>query len=130
MSNEAEADDVFDTVSGTLGLTGGVDTIGILKRRAQGVTLHIEGRDLPDGVEKAMRFDRETGRWAMLGDAAEVFRSDARSAVLEVLRTALKEGLAVAEIMAAADLDSRAADGSARLSGGTTKAISGHASCR
>lgn len=106
---KAEADDVFDTVSGTLGLTGGVDAIGILKRSGQGVTLHIEGRDLPDSIEKAMRFDRETGRWCLLGDAAEVFRSDSRNAVLEVLRTAPKEGFRVGEIMAATELGTRAA---------------------
>src|SRR5215470_12349955 len=41
-----DADDVFDTVSGTLGLTGGVDAIAILKRNAHGITLHVEGRDL------------------------------------------------------------------------------------
>ena len=50
-----DADDVFDTVSGTLGLTGGVDTIAILKRRAQGVTLYVEGRDLIESVEKAVK---------------------------------------------------------------------------
>jgi hypothetical protein len=47
-------------VSGTLGLTGGVDTVAILKRRSEGVTLHIEGRDLVETVEKAITFDRET----------------------------------------------------------------------
>jgi AAA domain len=35
-----EADDPFDTVSGTLGLTGAADTILILKRHAGTVTLH------------------------------------------------------------------------------------------
>ena len=73
------ADDVFDTVSGTLGLTGGVDTIAILKRSNQGVTLHIQGRDLVEDVEKAVRFDRETCRWTILGEAAEVRRSGDRS---------------------------------------------------
>lgn len=34
---KADAEDVFDTVSGTLGLTGGVDAIAILKRNRQGV---------------------------------------------------------------------------------------------
>jgi hypothetical protein len=43
-----DADDPFDTISGTLGLTGGVDTIALLKRHTRGVTLHIQGRDLVD----------------------------------------------------------------------------------
>jgi hypothetical protein len=103
-----DADDVFDTVSGTLGLTGGVDTIAILKRSAQGATLHIQGRDMEDAVEKAIRFDRETCRWVILGEAAEVHRSDARKAVLTAL-TAAPVGLTVKEIMAAAGLDKRSA---------------------
>jgi AAA domain len=56
------ADDVFDTVSGTLGLTGGVDAIALLKRNAGAVMLHIQGRDMEDEVEKVVRFDRETCR--------------------------------------------------------------------
>jgi hypothetical protein len=81
-----DAEDVFDTVSGTLGLTGGVDTVAILKRTTQGTTLHIEGRDLPDNIEKAVRFDRETCQWVMLGDAADVRRSQERNRVIAALR--------------------------------------------
>jgi hypothetical protein len=101
------ADDVFDTVSGTLGLTGGVDTIAILKRSNQGVTLHIQGRDLVEDVEKAVRFDRETCRWTILGEAAEVRRSGDRSRVLSALRKAPAEGLSVSEIVADAEIGSR-----------------------
>jgi hypothetical protein len=38
------ADDVFDTMSGTLGLIGGVDAIAMLIRRSSGITLHIGSR--------------------------------------------------------------------------------------
>jgi hypothetical protein len=103
-----DADDVFDTVSGTLGLTGGVDTIAILKRSAQGISLHIEGRDLIEAVEKAVTFDRETCRWQILGEAAEVHRSAVRSRVLDALQ-GVPGDLTVAEIMAAADIQSRTA---------------------
>ena len=41
---KSEADDVFDTVSGSLGLTGAADTILIMKRQAGTVTLHVRGR--------------------------------------------------------------------------------------
>jgi AAA domain len=101
------ADDVFDTVSGTLGLTAGVDTIAILKRSGQGVTLHIQGRDLEEDVEKAVRFDRETCLWTVLGEAAEVHRSGDRTRVLEALRGAAGEALSVAELMAEAQVRSR-----------------------
>jgi hypothetical protein len=76
------ADDVFDTVSGTLGLTGGVDAIALLKRNAGAVTLHIQGRDMEDEVEKIVRFDRETCRWAIVGEASEVQDSSERDRVV------------------------------------------------
>jgi hypothetical protein len=103
------ADDPFDTVSGTLGLTGGVDTIAILKRSGVGVTLHIQGRDLIEDIEKAVRFDRESCRWTILGEAAEVQRSGERARVIEALRAATSDGLSVAEIMAVAEICTRAA---------------------
>jgi AAA domain len=103
-----DSDDVFDTVSGTLGLTGGVDAIAVMKRKAGAVTLHIEGRDLPEDIEKAIRFDRDTCRWTILGDATEVQRSSERQRVLTTLSTAL-EGMSVTEIASAASMTSRGA---------------------
>ena len=81
-----DAEDPFDTISGTLGLQGGVDTVALLKRTGAGTTLHIKGRDLEEDIEKAVVFDRETCRWSILGEAAEVHRSDTRTAILELLR--------------------------------------------
>jgi hypothetical protein len=80
-----EAESPFDTVSGTLGLTGGVDTVALLKRSGLGVTFHIQGRDLPDDIEKAVSFDRETCRWVILGEASDIQRSDTRKTILDVL---------------------------------------------
>jgi hypothetical protein len=94
-----EADDPFDTVSGTLGLTGAADTIIILKRHAGAVTLHARGRDIEE-METALQFERATCRWTILGTAAEVQISNERAAVLRVLAGAGAEGLAVSEIMA------------------------------
>jgi hypothetical protein len=99
-----DAEDIFDTVSGTLGLTGGVDAIALLKRSAQGISLHVEGRDLEDTVEKAMLFDRETCRWQVIGNAADVHRSAERTRVLDALANG---PLTVSEIKSAADLKSR-----------------------
>jgi hypothetical protein len=101
-----DAEDVFDTISGTLGLTGGVDTVAVIKRRGLAVTLHIEGRDLVDTVEKAINFDRETCRWMILGEAADVRRSDERTRILTALNGA-SEGLTITEIVAGARLKSR-----------------------
>jgi hypothetical protein len=101
-----DTDDVFDTVSGTLGLTGGVDTIAVMKRKAGGVTLFVEGRDLADPVEKAVCFDRETCRWMVLGEAAEIQRSTERSRVRAVLATA-PDGMSSTEVRAAVGLNGR-----------------------
>jgi hypothetical protein len=95
------ADDVFDTVSGTLGLTGAVDTIMVLTKRAEGTALHIRGRDIEDDTSLAMRFDRLTGAWSIVGVASEVQRSDERKAILDALAAAGDSGLSVAEVMGA-----------------------------
>jgi hypothetical protein len=102
-----EAEDPFDTISGTLGLTGGVDTIGLLKRSGQGITLHIQGRDLVDSVEKAVHLDRETCRWVILGEAKDVQRSKEWRLVLDALRTAGLNGLTVKAIMDQTELRPR-----------------------
>ena len=103
-----EADDPFDTVSGTLGLTGAADTIVVLKRHAGAVTLHARGRDIEE-VETALQFERATCRWTILGAAADVYVSNERAAVLSALATAGADGLAVSEIMAATGSNSRGA---------------------
>jgi DNA-binding transcriptional ArsR family regulator len=82
---KADSDDAFDTVSGTLGLTGAPDSILILKRDGAGnVILHGKGRDLIE-IEKAATFDRDSCLWRIEGDAAEVRRSTERTAVLEAI---------------------------------------------
>jgi DNA-binding transcriptional ArsR family regulator len=81
-----EAGDVYDTVSGTLGLQGGVDTIALLKRTGAGTTLYVRGRDLEEEIEKAVNFDRDTARWHILGEATEVYRSNSRKAILDLLK--------------------------------------------
>jgi hypothetical protein len=103
---KTDAEDVFDTVSGTLGLTGGVDTIAVMKRRGGIVTLHVGGRDLAEPVEKAISFDRESCRWMVLGEAGEIQRSTERSRVHAVLATA-PDGMSSTEIASTAGLRGR-----------------------
>jgi hypothetical protein len=85
---KADSDDAFDTVSGTLGLTGAPDTIMVLKRDAVGtVVLHAKGRDLME-VEKALSFDRDACIWRIEGEAAMVRQSSERTAVLDAIEEA------------------------------------------
>jgi RecA-family ATPase len=72
---KADADNAFDTVSGTLGLTGAPDSILVLKRDSSGtVILHGHGRDLA-ALEKAMAFNREACTWSIAGEIGETGRS-------------------------------------------------------
>ena len=101
-----EADDPFDMVSGTNGLTGAADTILVLKRQSGNVTLFARGRDI-DEKETACRFDKGTCRWTLLGEAGEVRSSVERSAVIEALRDAGEAGMHTSEIMVAIERSDR-----------------------
>ena len=85
---KADSDDAFDTISGTLGLTGAPDTIMVLKRDApETYVLHAKGRDLVE-IEKAMEFDRDACLWRIAGDAVVIRRSSQRTAVLDAITEA------------------------------------------
>lgn len=79
-----EAEDPIDTVSGTLGLTGAADTILVLDRKANGVSLYGRGRDIEE-IETALSFDKATCTWNILGAAAQVFQSQERQTILRCL---------------------------------------------
>jgi hypothetical protein len=57
------------------------------------VTLHVRGRDIVEEVSLAMRFNKEDWRWSVVGEAAEVQRSEVRARVLAALASASPEGL-------------------------------------
>jgi hypothetical protein len=81
-----EADDAFDTVSGTLGLTGAPDTILVLRRDTSGNTvLHGRGRDLVE-IEKAMNFNPDACTWTIAGEVRDVRISNERKAILAAMR--------------------------------------------
>jgi hypothetical protein len=81
-----DADDAFDTVSGTLGLTGAPDTILVLKRDSSGsIVLHGRGRDLVE-IEKAMTFNPDACIWTIAGEVREVRTSNERKTILAAMR--------------------------------------------
>jgi hypothetical protein len=101
-----EADDPFDMVSGTNGLTGAADTILVLKRQAGNVTLHARGRDIEE-KETACQFDKFTCRWTLLGDAQQILSSGQRVAIIDALSSGGEDGLHISEIMAATERSDR-----------------------
>jgi hypothetical protein len=104
-TRKADADDAFDTVSGTLGLTGAADAILVLQKRSESITLHACGRDIEDS-ETALQFNRDPCRWTILGSAAEVHRSSERNRIAAAL-TGVAAGLGIKEIMALGEFGNR-----------------------
>jgi hypothetical protein len=88
------ADDPLEALSGSNGLSACADSTLVLDRTSAGITLYVRGRDV-DEKETALRFD--IGRWAILGEAGEIRRSDERTRVLNLLRDA-PEPMAPADI--------------------------------
>jgi hypothetical protein len=86
-TRKAETDDFLDSVSGTLGLSGGTDATLVLKRaRGQAdATLSITGRDV-DEQELALSFDAERCTWTYMGDADDYRLSTARCEIVEVMQ--------------------------------------------
>jgi hypothetical protein len=76
---------VNQEVSGTTGLTGGVDGVFVLKRSSGNVTavLHTDGRDIEEQLELALQL--HDGKWQFVGNASDVNRSQQRNSVLEAI---------------------------------------------
>src|SRR5262249_7435114 len=81
------ADDLMETVSGSYGVSGAVDTILVMANKPNGAVLDIRGRDVESG-ELAIEFDKQTCRWRLLGDAAEVHVSSQRAKIIAALNEA------------------------------------------
>ncbi len=102
-TRKQEADDPLDTISGTLGLAGCADTALVFAGTSQGMTLYVRGRDVEE-AEHAVSFDKASCRWVIIGDAADVQRSDTRKAILRVL-SETNEPMGPSDIAAAAGLN-------------------------
>lgn len=76
------ADDPLEALSGSNGLSACADTTLVLDSGAGGKTLYVRGRDVEE-KETALLF--AGGAWSVLGEAADVRRSDERTQVLAVL---------------------------------------------
>lgn len=86
-TRKSGSDDKFEEISGTTGLTGGVDGMMVLTRdraRCDGV-LYITGRDLLD-KELALKWDDISTSWSVLGNASEYRISQERQAIIEIVK--------------------------------------------
>lgn len=75
--------DVFNTVSGSTGLTGAADTTIVLRRARgeDGAALHVTGRDVQES-EYAVTFNPDLGVWTLDGEA--LAEAAARAAEIRV----------------------------------------------
>jgi RecA-family ATPase len=94
---KADADDPFDMVSGTLGLTGAADTVMVLYRESGGVVLAARGRDIEE-VSKSAQFDKKTCLWSIVGDADAIRLSAERTAIIKAFEEAGSEPLGPSQI--------------------------------
>jgi hypothetical protein len=106
-----DAEDPFDTVSGTLGLTGAADTILIMKRKDGAVRLFVRGRDVEES-DTPLQFNKNTCRWTLMNDTVAAERhSTERQQIIAALTTFVsasdRDGMSVAEIMAATERTDR-----------------------
>lgn len=82
---KSEADDIFDTLSGSLGLTGGTDGNLVMESIRGITTLHITGRDL-EGVELAIELDSRLLSWMLLGKRSEVKKNHDQQRLYDALK--------------------------------------------
>jgi hypothetical protein len=102
-TRKTASEDLLDLVSGTLGLSGSADTVIVIDHQPSGgYVFDVRGRDV-EAAQLAATFDKESCRWGVSGDAADLRRSEARRAITEAMRTA-PEGMSPNEITAASDL--------------------------
>jgi RecA-family ATPase len=85
-TRKMDAEDPFDTVSGSRGLTGAADTVLVLRREAasRNPMLYGRGRDIEE-IENAMMFDAHNATWRVVGEAWAVAKTDERQQILDVL---------------------------------------------
>lgn len=90
-TRKMDAEDPFDSVSGTRGLTGAADTVLVLKRDigtgvAGRATLYGRGRDIEE-IETVVELNRDNGTWKIVGGAHEIAKTDQRQAILDALKS-------------------------------------------
>jgi hypothetical protein len=96
------ADDLIDTLSGTLGLGGAVDSVLILgsEPKTNNKFLWGRGRDLEEFSVSVKQ--NEKGRWDVLGQRQDAQPSVERENIVRTL-AASKEAMSITEIAAALD---------------------------
>lgn len=87
-NRKTETEDVVESISGSIGIPGVVDTIMILKRKrsSKQSSLYVTGRDISECTWK-MQFDGDHGAWSVLGQEDEEKERDSdKKEILDALK--------------------------------------------
>jgi hypothetical protein len=87
LNKMVDPDDPLDAVSGSTGLTGGVDNIRILNRErgTADAFMYVTGRDVEE-QKYALKFDPFTTSWVLQGEATEYQMTEARKDIYDALQ--------------------------------------------
>ena len=94
------AEDIYDTISGTQGLSGAVDTLAVFAgmRGVGKAKLYVDGRDVM-GVKKSVVYDKPTWSWNITGDFTEVETTEYQDRIFTAMvEFNDKDGLSIKEI--------------------------------
>ena len=89
-TRKGDADDPLDLISGSTGLTGGMDGAMVLNRTRSAADAVLKGvhRELEHDPDYALLWRSEEGLWEYAGDAEEYMMSKERRKIAEVLANA------------------------------------------
>jgi len=108
-TRKSDSEDAVDLISGTLGLTGGVDNYIIMRgRKGNRAKLYTGGRDI-NPEEFTLEYSPEVWTWNLLGPASQVMATDNQQAVLDFISESTQEegqskGVTLKDIIAAVDV--------------------------
>jgi hypothetical protein len=88
-TRKVQSEYALDDVSGTTGVTAAADAVFVLKKNIYGAELNITGRDIEE-QNLAIQFDKTTGLWKTLGNAAEVLISRERKTIIDAIKVSNK----------------------------------------
>ena len=86
LNKRQNSEDPMELISGTTGLTGGVDSTIVVKRKRgeNQAVMHLYGRDMED---TDIALDFTGGSWVWLGNEKQVRMSEDRQAIIDFLKT-------------------------------------------
>jgi hypothetical protein len=86
-TKKGQADDPLELISGSTGLTGGVDNAIVLQRTrgSDEASLYVCGRDIDKEAKYELQWDQQTAAWTVTGEGPHVGLSPERRRVFDII---------------------------------------------